>query len=137
MTTAPMILPALRTRTGELLTQLRALADAEGAGGTLLAAISEVEAGGDTGGIKESARRLEATVEQLQTQLRDVLRQIEDSASSRQRDSVGSGGYWLDLQRALHEASGRSEDATISIWLDSFAQAFAAWKLDVCERLTR
>jgi tetratricopeptide (TPR) repeat protein len=129
-------LPGLRARIAELLAHLRALAEPGGQGGAVLAALSRAEAtGGGLEAVREGVRGLARTVEDLQEHLRHALAQAERIEPPPRPALLGSPAYWSELEKTLREAANRSEDAAVSAWLESFAEAFAAWKLDVCERL--
>jgi tetratricopeptide (TPR) repeat protein len=136
MSGGPDTLPVLHSRIAGLLEQVRALADQAGLGGALLSAISEAVTGGSMVAVKDSAAGLAKSIEELQIQLRDVLTQAEQVEIMQPRDIHGSESYWLGLEQALREAAAHSADAVMSVWLKSFAGAFADWRLDVCERLT-
>ncbi|MDR4484512.1 MAG: FHIPEP family type III secretion protein [Nitrospirales bacterium] len=136
MSGAPDTLPDLRGRIAGLLSQLRTLADPAGPGGALLAAMSEAEVGRNIVVIKDGARGLAKAVEKLQGQLHEALMQAEQLQPAQRPDIPGSDTYWLELKQALREATACSADAVLSVWLKSFAEAFVAWQLNVCERLT-
>lgn len=130
-------LDVLRSRISGLLSQFRTLTDPAGPGGALIGAMSEVESRGDSGAVRSGARVLAKAVDELQAQLHDALTQVEKFDPTQRPDVLGSNEYWSELNRALYETSVRSPDAVLSVWLRSFADAFAMWQLDVCERLTR
>jgi hypothetical protein len=137
VTHTPSTLADLRTRVSGLLGQLRALADPAGSGAALLAAMAEAEAGGSVAAFKDRARVLATTVEELQGQLREALTQAEKIEPEQQRDALDSEAYWLEVKETLRQAATRSPDALRAAWLRSFGEALAAWRLDICERLTR
>jgi tetratricopeptide (TPR) repeat protein len=137
VTYPPSTLADLRTRITGLLSKMRALADPAGPGEALLAALAEAEAGGSAAAFTDSARVLANVIGELQGQLGEVLTQAEKIEPRQRRDALESEAYWLELKETLRQAAIRSADALRTAWLRSFAEALAAWRLDVCERLTR
>ena len=123
----------LRDRIAGLLDQLQGLANPSGPAGELLSAMSETDEDHNIGQVKEGIRILARTVEELQAQLEEALTLAENLESLQGRTPAGSGASWLSMEQSLQEASGRSRESYLKVWLMYFAGALSNWNLEVCQ----
>jgi tetratricopeptide (TPR) repeat protein len=132
MTAAASPLQLLRSDIAGLVSQLRTLADPAGPIQTLLAAVSEAETG-DVLPLKDAIHELTEIFDQLRTHLHEA--QVQSERLENVERVKGSSEESLSrLKLTLREPSTRIPG--VSVWLQTFAECLAAWRLNLCERLT-